>query len=70
LILAACAVVLASRVTEPASMTLLTSLDLHRHRYSGHAVDETVKYREETGQGGLLKVLASTYSALRPNDLV
>jgi polyhydroxyalkanoate synthase len=75
-ILATALSVLASRGDKPAaSMTLLTSLlDFTDTGILDIFIDEeTVKYREEEmGKGGLLKGkdLASTFSALRPNDLV
>lgn len=68
--------VLAARGKKPvASATLLTSfLDFTDTGILDIFIDETsVKYREaEMGQGGLLKGqdLASTFSFLRPNDLV
>ncbi len=68
--------VLASRGQKPvASLTLLTSfLDFSDTGILDIFIDETsVRYREaEMGQGGLLKgqELASTFSFLRPNDLV
>lgn len=68
--------VLAARGKNPvASATLLTSfLDFTDTGILDIFIDETsVKYREaEMGQGGLLKGqdLASTFSFLRPNDLV
>ena len=68
--------VLAARGEKPvASMTLLTSLlDFTDTGILDIFIDETsVQYREkEMGQGGLLKggELASTFSFLRPNDLV
>jgi len=68
--------VLAARGKKPvASATLLTSfLDFSDTGILDIFIDETsVKYREaEMGQGGLLKGqdLASTFSFLRPNDLV
>jgi polyhydroxyalkanoate synthase len=68
--------VLAGRGKKPvASATLLTSfLDFTDTGILDIFIDETsVKYREaEMGQGGLLKGqdLASTFSFLRPNDLV
>ncbi|MFM9899993.1 MAG: PHA/PHB synthase family protein, partial [Polaromonas sp.] len=75
-ILATALSVLAARGDKPAaSVTLLTSLlDFTDTGILDIFIDEeTVKYREEEmGQGGLLKGkdLASTFSALRPNDLV
>jgi polyhydroxyalkanoate synthase len=68
--------VLAQRGSKPvASATLLTSfLDFSDTGILDIFIDETsVKYREaEMGKGGLLKGqdLASTFSFLRPNDLV
>jgi len=68
--------VLAARGEKPvASATLLTSfLDFTDTGILDIFIDEeSVKYREtEMGQGGLLKgqELASTFSFLRPNDLV
>ncbi len=68
--------VLAARGEKPvASLTLLTSLlDFTDTGILDIFIDETsVKYREaEMGKGGLLKGtdLASTFSFLRPNDLV
>ena len=68
--------VLAARGEKPvASVTLLTSmLDFSDTGILDIFIDETsVKYREsEMGQGGLLKgqELASTFSFLRPNELV
>ncbi|MHB1200214.1 MAG: PHA/PHB synthase family protein [Polaromonas sp.] len=68
--------VLAARGEKPvASATFLTSLlDFTDTGILDIFIDETsVKYREsEMGQGGLLKgrELASTFSFLRPNDLV
>ncbi len=68
--------VLAARGEKPAaSVTLLTSmLDFADTGILDIFIDETsVKYREaEMGKGGLLKGqdLASTFSFLRPNDLV
>ena len=68
--------VLAARGEKPvASLTLLTSLlDFSDTGILDIFIDETsVKYREaEMGKGGLLKGkdLASTFSFLRPNDLV
>ena len=68
--------VLAARGEKPVeSLTLLTSmLDFSDTGILDIFIDETsVKYREaEMGQGGLLKGkdLASTFSFLRPNDLV
>ena len=68
--------VLAARGQKPvASATFLTSLlDFTDTGILDIFIDETsVKYREaEMGQGGLLKgqELASTFSFLRPNDLV
>ncbi|MEO7400069.1 MAG: class I poly(R)-hydroxyalkanoic acid synthase [Polaromonas sp.] len=68
--------VLAARGEKPvASVTLLTSLlDFTDTGILDIFIDETsVKYREaEMGKGGLLKGsdLASTFSFLRPNDLV
>lgn len=68
--------VLAARGEKPvASVTLLTSLlDFTDTGILDIFIDETsVQYREkEMGQGGLLKGgdLASTFSFLRPNDLV
>ena len=75
-ILATALSVLAARGEKPAaSMTLLTSLlDFTDTGILDIFIDEqTVAYREqEMGQGGLLKGqdLASTFSFLRPNDLV
>ena len=75
-ILATALAVLAARGEKPAaSVTLLTSLlDFTDTGILDIFIDEeTVKYREEEmGKGGLLKGkdLASTFSALRPNDLV
>lgn len=75
-ILATALAVLAARGKKPAaSATLLTSfLDFTDTGILDIFIDETsVKYREaEMGQGGLLKGqdLASTFSFLRPNDLV
>ena len=75
-ILAAALSVLAARGSKPAaSMTLLTSLlDFTDTGILDIFIDEqSVAYREqEMGQGGLLKGqdLASTFSFLRPNDLV
>ena len=75
-ILATALSVLAARGDKPAaSVTLLTSLlDFTDTGILDIFIDEeTVKYREEEmGKGGLLKGkdLASTFSALRPNDLV
>lgn len=75
-ILATALSVLAARGEKPAaSVTLLTTLlDFTDTGILDIFIDEeTVKYREEEmGQGGLLKGkdLASTFSALRPNDLV
>ena len=75
-ILATALSVLAARGDKPAaSVTLLTSLlDFTDTGILDIFIDEeTVKYREqEMGQGGLLKGkdLASTFSFLRPNDLV
>ncbi len=75
-ILATALAVLAARGEKPvASMTLLTSLlDFTDTGILDIFIDETsVKYREaEMGKGGLLKGsdLASTFSFLRPNDLV
>ena len=68
--------VLAARGEKPvASLTLLTSmLDFSDTGILDIFIDETsVQYREsEMGKGGLLKgqELASTFSFLRPNDLV
>ena len=68
--------VLAARGKKPvSSMTMLTSfIDFSDTGILDIFIDETsVKYREsEMGQGGLLKgqELASTFSFLRPNDLV
>ena len=68
--------VLAARGEKPvSSVTLLTSmLDFSDTGILDIFIDETsVKYREsEMGQGGLLKgqELASTFSFLRPNELV
>ena len=75
-ILATALSVLAGRGQKPAaSMTLLTSLlDFTDTGILDIFIDEqSVAYREqEMGQGGLLKGqdLASTFSLLRPNDLV
>ena len=75
-ILATALSVLAARGEKPAaSMTLLTSLlDFTDTGILDIFIDEqSVAYRErEMGQGGLLKGqdLASTFSFLRPNDLV
>jgi polyhydroxyalkanoate synthase len=75
-ILATALAVLAARGEKPAaSATLLTSLlDFTDTGILDIFIDETsVKYREaEMGKGGLLKGqdLASTFSFLRPNDLV
>ena len=75
-ILATALSVLAARGDKPAaSMTLLTSLlDFTDTGILDIFIDEqSVAYREqEMGQGGLLKGqdLASTFSFLRPNDLV
>ena len=75
-ILATALSVLATRGEKPvASVTLLTSLlDFTDTGILDIFIDETsVKYREaEMGKGGLLKGtdLASTFSFLRPNDLV
>ena len=75
-ILATALAVLAARGEKPAaSVTLLTSLlDFTDTGILDIFIDEeTVKYREEEmGKGGLLKGqdLASTFSFLRPNDLV
>lgn len=75
-ILATALAVLAARGQQPAaSTTLLTSLlDFSDTGILDIFIDEeTVKYREaEMGRGGLLKGqdLASTFSFLRPNDLV
>ena len=75
-ILATALSVLAARGQKPAaSVTLLTSLlDFSDTGILDIFIDETsVKYREEEmGHGGLLKGqdLASTFSFLRPNDLV
>ncbi len=75
-ILATALAVLAAKGEKPAaSVTLLTSLlDFTDTGILDIFIDETsVKYREqEMGQGGLLKGqdLASTFSFLRPNDLV
>ena len=75
-ILATALSVLAARGDKPvASVTLLTSLlDFTDTGILDIFIDETsVKYREaEMGKGGLLKGkdLASTFSFLRPNDLV
>jgi polyhydroxyalkanoate synthase subunit PhaC len=75
-ILATALSVLAARGSKPAaSMTLLTSLlDFTDTGILDIFIDEqSVAYREqEMGQGGLLKGqdLASTFSFLRPNDLV
>ncbi len=74
--LATALAVLAAKGEKPAaSVTLLTSLlDFTDTGILDIFIDETsVKYREqEMGQGGLLKGqdLASTFSFLRPNDLV
>ncbi len=74
--LATALAVLAANGEKPAaSVTLLTSLlDFTDTGILDIFIDETsVKYREqEMGQGGLLKGqdLASTFSFLRPNDLV
>ena len=75
-ILATALSVLAARGEKPVeSVTLLTSLlDFTETGILDIFIDETsVKYREaEMGKGGLLKGkdLASTFSFLRPNDLV
>ena len=75
-ILASALAVLAAKGEKPvASATLLTSfLDFTDTGILDIFIDEnSVKYREaEMGQGGLLKgqELASTFSFLRPNDLV
>ena len=75
-ILGTAAAVLAARGEKPlASMTLLTSmLDFSDTGVLDVFIDEGfVKYREkEMGQGGLMKGqdLSSTFSFLRPNDLV
>ncbi len=75
-ILATALSVLAARGEKPAaSLTLLTSLlDFSDTGILDIFIDEqSVAYREqEMGQGGLLKgqELASTFSFLRPNDLV
>ena len=75
-ILGTAAAVLAAKGEKPlASMTLLTSLlDFTDTGIMDIFIDETsVKYREdEMGKGGLLKGtdLSSTFSFLRPNDLV
>ena len=75
-ILASALAVLAAKGEKPvASATLLTSfLDFTDTGILDIFIDESsVKYREaEMGQGGLLKGhdLASTFSFLRPNDLV
>lgn len=75
-ILATAVSVLAARGEKPvASVTLLTSLlDFTDTGILDIFIDETsVQYREqEMGKGGLLKGgdLASTFSFLRPNDLV
>ncbi len=75
-ILATALAVLAAKGEKPAaSVTLLTSLlDFTDTGILDIFIDETsVKYREqEMGQGGLLKGqdLASTFSFLRPNDLL
>lgn len=75
-ILGTAAAVLAAKGEKPlASMTLLTSLlDFTDTGILDIFIDETsVKYREdEMGKGGLLKGtdLSSTFSFLRPNDLV
>lgn len=75
-ILSTALAVLAARGEKPvASATLLTSLlDFTDTGILDIFIDETsVKYREaEMGKGGLLKGkdLASTFSFLRPNDLV
>jgi polyhydroxyalkanoate synthase subunit PhaC len=75
-ILATALSVLAARGEKPVeSVTLLTSLlDFSDTGILDIFIDETsVKYREaEMGKGGLLKGkdLASTFSFLRPNDLV
>ncbi len=74
--LATALAVLAAKGEKPAaSVTLLTSLlDFTDTGILDIFIDETsVKYREqEMGQGGLIKGqdLASTFSFLRPNDLV
>ncbi len=75
-ILATALAVLAPRGEQPvASATFLTTLmDFHDTGVLDVFIDEAfVRYREmEMGQGGLLKGsdLASTFSFLRPNDLV
>ena len=75
-ILGSAAAVLAARGEKPlASMTLLTSmLDFSDTGILDVFIDEGfVKYREkEMGKGGLMKGqdLSSTFSFLRPNDLV
>ncbi|GBU14682.1 poly-beta-hydroxybutyrate polymerase [Polaromonas sp.] len=75
-ILATAAAVLSARGEKPlTSMTLLTSLlDFTDTGILDIFIDEkSVKYREdEMGKGGLLKGtdLSSTFSFLRPNDLV
>ena len=75
-ILSTALAVLAARGEKPVeSVTLLTSLlDFSDTGILDIFIDETsVKYREaEMGKGGLLKgkELASTFSFLRPNDLV
>nr|MBP6719728.1 alpha/beta fold hydrolase [Rhodoferax sp.] len=75
-ILGSAAAVLAARGEKPlASMTLLTSmLDFSDTGVLDVFIDEGfVRYREkEMGQGGLMKGkdLSSTFSFLRPNDLV
>ena len=75
-ILGTAGAVLAAKGEKPlASMTLLTSLlDFTDTGILDIFIDETsVKYREdEMGKGGLLKGtdLSSTFSFLRPNDLV
>ena len=75
-ILSTALAVLAARGEKPVeSLTLLTSLlDFTDTGILDIFIDETsVKYREaEMGKGGLLKgkELASTFSFLRPNDLV
>jgi polyhydroxyalkanoate synthase len=75
-ILATALAVLAARGEKPvSSVTLLTSLlDFSDTGILDIFIDETaVKFREmQMGQGGLLKGqdLASTFSFLRPNDLV
>ena len=75
-ILSTALAVLAARDEHPAaSMTLLTTLlDFSVPGVLGIFIDEKqVQDREETiGRGGILegKELASTFSALRPNDLV